>query len=283
VDRSPALILPLGDLTADARDRLLALLSDHDLVAIHEDDLVQPRVWTAHFADDGARRAAAEALQGEPEFAAVSPKWIEVEDGDWARKTQADLPAIQVGRVLVCPPWDVRTPAAPDEVVVLIEPSRGFGTGHHQSTRLCLALLQNRNLSGQTMIDVGTGSGVLAISAAKLGAAYVAAIDNDPEAIENARENVTANGVQDVVEAHVEDVTTARRAAADVVTANLTGTLLARHAGTLKPLVRQAGVLITAGFTRDEAHLVEEALAPEFTISESAEEDGWCAFVCART
>ena len=283
MDRSPALVLTLGDLTAEARDRLLALLSDHDLVAILEDDLVQPRLWTVHFADDVKRKAAAAALQGEPEFAALSPEWIDVEDGDWARKTQADLPAIQVGRVIVCPPWDVRTPAAPDEVVVLIEPSRGFGTGHHQSTRLCLALLQNRNLAGRTLIDVGTGSGLLAISAAKLGAAYVAAIDNDPDAIENARENVAANGVEAVVEAHVEDMTTARRAAADVVTANLTGTLLARHAGVLKPLVRQAGVLIAAGFTRDEAHLVEDAMAPELTISESAEEDGWCGFVCART
>lgn len=283
MDRSPALVLSVGDLNADTRDRLIALLSDHDLVAVHEDDLVQPRVWTVHFRDDVARNAAASALQHEPEFAALSAEWIDVEDGDWARKTQADLPAIQVGRVIVCPPWDVRTPAAPDEVVVLIEPSRGFGTGHHQSTRLCLALLQNRNLAGQTMIDVGTGSGVLAISAAKLGATYVAAIDHDPDAIENARENVAANGVQGVVDAHVEDVTTARRAAADVVTANLTGTLLARHADALKPLVRHAGVLIAAGFTRDEANLVEEALAPEFTVSESAEEDGWCGFVCART
>ena len=283
MDRSPALVVPVGDLNAEARDRLLALLADHDLVAIHEDDLVQPRVWTVHFASDASRKAAAAALQAEAEFASILPEWIDVEDGDWARKTQVDLPAIQVGRVIVCPPWDVRTPAAPDEVVVLIEPSRGFGTGHHQSTRLCLALLQNRNLAGQTMIDVGTGSGVLAISAAKLGAAFVVAIDNDPDAIENARENVAANGVQHVVEAHVDDVTTARRAAADVMTANLTGTLLARHADALKPLVRQAGVLIAAGFTRDEAHLVEDAMAPEFTITESAEEDGWCGFVCART
>lgn len=283
MDRSPALVLPLHDLDADTRDRLLALLSDHDLVAVHEDDLVRPRVWTAHFADAGSRSAAAAALQRNPEFAALRLEWIDVEDGDWARKTQADLPAIQIGRVIVCPPWDVRTPGAPDEVVVLIEPSRGFGTGHHQSTRLCLALLQSRNLSGQTMIDVGTGSGVLAISAAKLGAAYVAALDSDPDAIENARENMVANGVQDVVEAHVEDLTTARRAAADVVTANLTGALLARHAGALKPLVREAGVLIAAGFTRDEAPLVEEAFAPDFAITESAEEEGWCGFVCART
>ena len=123
-----------------------------------------------------------------------------------------------------------RSPRIPHSLLVIIEPSRGFGTGHHQSTRLCIALLQNRNLVGQTMIDVGTGSGVLAITAAKLGAAYVAAIDVDPDAVENARENIAANAVTEVVDAHVEDFTTASRSPADIVTANLTGTLLARHA-----------------------------------------------------
>lgn len=283
MDRSPALVLQLGDLSAAARDRLLALLADHALVAVHEDDITSPRVWTAHFADTAGRQDAADDLRRTPEFTAVSISFVEIEDDDWAKRTQADLPAVQIGRVIVCPPWDVRTPLAADEVVVLVEPSRGFGTGHHQSTRLCLALLQNRNLTGQTMIDVGTGSGVLAITAAKLGAAYVAALDNDPDAVENARENIAANGVQQIVEAHVEDFTCAGRAAADVVTANLTGTLLARHAAHLEPLVRPRGMLITAGFTADEKHLVEEAFRSDFAITESAEEDGWWAFALTRT
>jgi ribosomal protein L11 methyltransferase len=283
VDPSPALVLQVAGLAGDARDRLLALLSDFNIVAIHEDDLTQPRVWTAHFADVGVRQRAADTLAAHSEFAAVDTRFTDVEDDDWARRTQADLPAIQVGRVLICPPWDLREPAAADEVMVLIEPSRGFGTGHHQSTRLCLALLQNRNLAGQTMIDVGTGSGVLAISAAKLGAAYVAALDNDPDAIENARENIAANGVEKIVEAHVEDFTTAGRAPADVVTANLTGTLLARHAAQLKALARPAGIILTAGFTHDEKHMVEDAFAPDFAITESAEEDGWWALALTRT
>jgi ribosomal protein L11 methyltransferase len=279
---SPALRLTLNGLPADARDRLLALLSSHDLVAIHEDDLTNPQIWTVHFADAASRVEGRTQLQADAEFAGVGVEAVDVEDEDWARRTQADLPAIQIGRVLVCPPWDVRTPAAPDEIVVLIEPSRGFGTGHHQSTRLCLALLQNRNLAGLTMIDVGTGSGVLAISAAKLGAAYVAAIDIDADAIENARENVAVNGVGGIVEAHVEDFTSASRVPADVVTANLTGTLLARHAKRLTPLVRPGGMLITAGFTGDEKHMVEDAFQPSFAITESAEEEGWWAYVLTR-
>ena len=121
----------------------------------------------------------------------------------------------------------------PAPIVIEIEPSRGFGTGHHQSTRLCLVLLQSRKLASQTVIDVGTGSGVLAIAAAKLGAAFVSAIDVDPDAIENARENISRNGVDAIVEAHVRDLTEAALSPADVVIANLTGTLLARHAEAL--------------------------------------------------
>ena len=282
MDPSPALLLRVGELQAGTRDRLVAVLSDYSLLAIQEDDVSNPQTWTAHFATAADRQSALDALRGSSDFGGLRLETLEVEDDDWARRTQADLPAIQIGRVLVCPPWDVRVPTAPDEIVVLIEPSRGFGTGHHQSTRLCLALLQNRNLSGQTMIDVGTGSGVLAVAGAKLGAAYVAAIDNDPDAIENARENIAANGVQNVVEAHVEDFTSVRRAPADIVTANLTGTMLARHAAPLKPLIRPAGVVISACFTEHEKHMVEDAFAPDFEITESAEEEGWWAYVCTR-
>ena len=297
---SPALIMRLNDLPLAARDRLVARLAEHDLVAIHEDDLTSPKVWIAHFATTESRDEAAAAIDADGDFAVLDVEPSEVEDDDWARRTQADLPAIQIGRVTVAPPWDLPSPEprAPSsdphgshppspvphpDIVVIIEPSRGFGTGHHQSTRLCIALLQNRNLAGQTMIDVGTGSGVLAITAAKLGAAYVAAIDVDPDAVENARENIAANAVGEIVEAHVEDFITANRSPADIVTANLTGTLLARHATDLARFVRSSGALVVSGFNVEEKDLVEQAFGPDLAITESAEEDGWWAFVLSRS
>lgn len=276
MDPSPALVLrfPSGT-TVPFRDRLVARLADFDLVAVQEDDLHQPQVWTSHFSTPAARDDAAAAIEADAELAAVTIEKIDVEDEDWARRTQADLPAITIGRVTIAPPWD--RPGG--EVVVLIEPSRGFGTGHHQSTRLCIVLLQARSLAGMTVVDVGTGSGVLAITAAKLGATFVSAIDTDPDAVENARENIAANGVEKVVEAHVDDLTTTTVAAGDVVTANLTGTLLARHAGDLARLVRRGGSLIVSGFNVEEKARVTEALSAHFAITESAEEDDWYAFV----
>ena len=282
---SPALIIQFPEgTTAETRDRLATLLADFDLVAIQENDVTAPTSWTAHFESDESRRLAAQAIADAADGPALRTQPVDVEDEDWARRTQADLPAIRVGRVIVAPPWDLPAPElAAGAVVVEIEPSRGFGTGHHQSTRLCLVLLQSRSLDSRTVIDVGTGSGVLAIVAARLGAAFVQAIDVDPDAVENARENIVRNGVIGRVEAHVRDFTEGRMDAADLATANLTGTLLARHADALGALVRTGGSLIVAGFTIDEKPLVLEAFERQFTVSESAEEDDWWALVLTKT
>ena len=281
---SPALIIHFtpGTTAAD-RDRLVALLADYDLVAIQEDEMGSPPAWTAHFASAEARNAAAEAIGAIADGDSLRLDLAQIEDDDWAKRTQADLPAIRVGRIIVAPPWDrPDAEAARDAVVVEIEPSRGFGTGHHQSTRLCLVLLQNRPLESRSVLDVGTGSGVLAIVAAKLGAPFVSAIDVDPDAIENARENIVRNNVAQIVEAHVRDLTEPGVPAADLVTANLTGTLLARHAPELGALVKPGGSLIVAGFTVDEKPLVLDAFEATFAVTESAEEEGWWAFVLTR-
>jgi ribosomal protein L11 methyltransferase len=294
---SPALVLQFPPGTSAAtRDRLVAVLSDHSLVAIHEDDVASPTRWVAHFSDDASRSAAQADVRDLTETSNIRVEPLDVPDDDWARRTQADLPAIRIGRVTIAPPWDA--PTSPSravsgfsrdndsrtgDVLVIIEPSRGFGTGHHQSTRLCLTLLQTRNLGGLTVTDVGTGSGVLAITAAKLGAARIEAIDSDPDAIENARENIERNGVADRVRAHVQDLTEPPPAPADVVTANLTGTLLARHVAALVRFVKPDGVLIVSGFNVEEREMVVSAFAPAFAVSESGEEDDWWAFVLART
>jgi ribosomal protein L11 methyltransferase len=280
VDPSPALVLHFSTATtAGDRERLVALFADFGLVAIQEDDVAAPTVWVAHFATAESRDAAREAAEALADVRSVRFESTEVPDDNWAARTQADLPAIRIGRVIVAPPWDLPKAAEAGTIVVEIEPSRGFGTGHHQSTRLCLALLQSRELSARTVTDVGTGSGVLAIAAARLGAARVTAIDVDPDAVENARENIARNQVAPIVDAHVRDLTDPSLPTADVVTANLTGALLARHAGALGALVRPGGALIVAGFTADERDRVAEAFAPEYAVSEAAEEEGWYAFV----
>ena len=170
---SPALLIhfPAGT-SAATRDDLVALLADYDLVAIQEDQISAPTAWTAHFGSDDARGAAAAAMVTIVAEHGLRVESVDVEDDDWARRTQADLPAIRVGRLIVAPPCDMPSPditsapaGSPAPIVIEIEPSRGFGTGHHQSTRLCLVLLQSRTLASHTVCVVGCGSGVLAMGA----------------------------------------------------------------------------------------------------------------------
>jgi ribosomal protein L11 methyltransferase len=232
----PALEVHVGP---DA-ELLQAALVDYEVAAIDDN---APETWRVFFHTSDERERARRGLP--PAFA---PSPIDVPDEDWAARSQANLHAIHVGRVVVAPPWDV---------VIRIQPSMGFGTGHHATTRLCLAALQQIDLRGRSAIDVGTGSGVLAIAASLLGASPVVAIDDDPDAIQSARENVAMNAaaIVDVRLADLRAVGDARGPAAaafDVVLANLTGGLLIQAAGRLQDLTAASGRLILSGFLRHE-------------------------------
>jgi ribosomal protein L11 methyltransferase len=158
--------------------------------------------------------------------------------------------------------------------VIVIEPSTGFGTGHHATTRLCLRALQEVGVQRKQVLDVGTGSGVLAIAAAKLGASSVSGVDNDPDAIAAARDNVNRNGVD--VDLRVVDLEKTDLGRADVVLANLTGATLRRNAKTLASSAR-AGVLIVSGLLQEEEAAVAGAFAPYALRVQPALEDGWIA------
>ncbi len=160
-------------------------------------------------------------------------------------------------------PADSGSPiSSPDRerLVVVIDPSMGFGTGHHQTTRLCLALLQSLAVAGRRVVDVGTGSGVLALAAWRLGAASVVAMDNDPDALQNARENIERNGAERDVTVVCADLHDFATAPAEIVTANLTAAVLPQHAAALARLVKAGGALIISGFSPLELPAVAATL-----------------------
>lgn len=258
------------------RERLYAILDDFEPTAIHEDE--KGDTWRVFFGSIERRDAAASHLAAAvaPHLLRTSP--LDVPDDDWARRSQQDLQAIQVGRLIVAPPWDVQRSDLP---VIVIEPSTGFGTGHHATTRLCLRLLQQLELRGTRVVDIGTGSGVLALAAWKLGATDIVAADNDPDALNNARENIARNGAAGSIDIVCDDLRTMKIDVADVVLANLTAAVLVRHATALQALVRRGGYLIVSGFAPD--HLVEvvPALGGFDRIKDIAEAD-WQA-VLLRT
>lgn len=261
----------------DLTDSLSAALDDFGPVAVHEHE--SGAGWRVFFPSGRQRDDAAASLGARFAGVLVEVQPMDVPDEQWARRSQASLTAIRVGRIVVAPPWD--DTEGLDAVRIVIDPSTGFGTGHHETTRLCLSLLQEIPVAGLRAIDVGTGSGVLAIAAAKLGAAGVLAIDDDPEALRNAEENVLRNGVAPAVELRIADLASFQSEPAPVVTANLTAAVLARYAARLRALVSAGGALIVSGFSPGEADDVARAVAGH--VLRRAVEGEWAALLLRAT
>jgi len=253
------------------RERLYALLDDFEPVAIHEDD--SGDTWRVFFRSPEQRDAASTHLASAVASHLVRLSTVEVPDEDWARRSQQALTAIEIDGLVVAPPWDV--PRGTSKPVIVIEPSMGFGTGHHATTRLCLRLLQRRELRGARVIDVGTGSGVLALAAWKLGASDVVAVDNDPDALDNARANIARNGGAAAIDIVCDDLNALKLQPADVVVANLTAGVLVRHAAALTKLARPDGHLILSGFAPD--HHLSIGPAFEHRMFEEISEGEWAA------
>jgi ribosomal protein L11 methyltransferase len=282
--RWPAIDLdtrPGASLPSDFEYLLALVLDDVGPVAVEERAGLK---WRVYFDAEPARDAALDTIGARlGAWLDVAP--VSVEDEGWAVKVQQDLGAVRVGRFLVSPPWDVpasgvTTDGAPPDVIV-IEPSMGFGTGHHQSTRLCLRALQKLDVSGARVIDAGTGSGVLAIAAARLGAVDVLAMDSDPDAIDSARDNVVRNGVGKAVTCAVTDLAALDVPPAQVVIANLTAFLLRRYADRLTAAIEPGGSLVTSGFTADQVSLVLDAF-PACVLRDREDEDDWVALTLGR-
>ncbi len=218
------------------------------------------------------RRAAVRLVALEPDLTCQP---VDVPDEDWAARSQADLGSVRVGRLVIAPPW-ARPDVTASGLLVVIHPSTGFGTGHHASTRLCLQLLQSEMVDGLRVLDVGTGSGVLAIAAARLGAARVLATDHDSDALKSARENVALNAVSDRVRLELAEIAALRQPAVDLVLANLTGATLMRYARELTEFVQPGGSLIASGLALDEAAQVTATFAREgMRLARDEAEDGW--------
>jgi ribosomal protein L11 methyltransferase len=265
---------------------VLALVDDFAPTAVEEGSTAM-RLF---FAASDARDAACAELRAQG-YATVP---LDVSDDDWARRSQENLEPITVGRITIVPralPPDPRSPG-PDPrslsldpscpIIVVILPSMGFGTGHHATTRLCLDALQRVDLTGAFVLDVGTGSGVLAIAADRLGASRACGIDHDADAIQSACENLALNQPATHTSFELRDLAAAPLPTADVVTANLTGALLVRVAPTLLAAARRGGTLILSGILVEEGDAVRKAFSPADLVEERQEAEWLCLRLTRR-
>jgi ribosomal protein L11 methyltransferase len=208
------------------------------------------------------------------------PQFTLIQEKDWAEAWKAHYSVLHIGaRTVIVPQWQAYDPA-PGEMVIVLDPGMAFGTGTHPTTRLCLAALERAPVQGARVLDLGTGSGVLSIAAAKQGAASVLAVDVDPIAVEAAQENVAANGTAGPVQV-VEGSLERAQGAYDIVLVNILAKVIV---GLLEEGLAEAlapgGWVIASGIIDDQEDEVRAAFeARGIAIVERLSERDWVALL----
>ncbi|HET7729185.1 MAG TPA: 50S ribosomal protein L11 methyltransferase [Usitatibacter sp.] len=227
-------------------------------------------------ADASAALDAALAAAGMPDVQAASLDRLE--DADWVALTQKQFEPMRAGdRLWIVPTW--HEPPDPRAINIVLDPGAAFGTGSHPTTRLCLAWLERSVRPGDTVLDYGCGSGILAIAAMRLGAAAAIAVDVDPLALEAARYNASRNAVRlDVRDARQDILESAR-----ITVANILANPLRMLAPLLASRTQPGGSIALSGILEEQAEAVVAAYAPWARLAVAARESGWVLLAGARS
>lgn len=211
------------------------------------------------------------------------PTFREVPDQDWNKLWKAQIPVLELGHhVVIKPSW--RDYAAEETDIVLeMNPGMAFGTGLHPTTQLCATVVEERAAPGVSVLDLGTGTGILAMIAAKLGAAPVLGVDNDPDAIQAAQRNVNANGLTDQITLRLGSLDQVDDAY-DIVLANILAPIIIRMAGGgLVRRMRPGGHIIASGILEAQTADVVAALeAAGLRMVEQRQQDTWMVLIATR-
>lgn len=205
----------------------------------------------------------------------------DVDEEDWSNAWKKYYHPVQVGEhLVVCPSWEAYD-RQPDDVVLTLNPGMAFGTGTHDTTRLCMELLEKYITPQDTVLDVGCGSGILAITAALLGANKIIGCDIDEVAVKVAGENAALNGVQDRISFHQGDLTSQVEGSFQIICANIVADVIIRLSEDAGRYLAKDGIFITSGIIDTREQDVLNALEQNgFQVIERRTSGGWVALAC---
>lgn len=201
-----------------------------------------------------------------------------VAEEDWANNWKAYYHAMTLGkRLAICPSWETMDT---DRVVLRLDPGMAFGTGTHETTSLCLEALDEFVGGGERMLDIGTGSGVLAIGALLLGAGSALGVDIDEMCVRTAAENAALNGVADRFAAVAGDLSDKASGRYDIITANIVANAIIKLSPAVKPLLAEKGLFIASGIIDEREEEVAAAIeAAGLAVQQIRRKNGWVAIL----
>ncbi len=262
-------------------DPFLAELEDHATGFVQDDTELRAYVPADRWAAlDQKQLEARLAADGYPDTLSIRP----LEAKNWNAVWEETLSPVRAGPFLVCPTSMDAPSAQPDATELRIDPEMSFGTGHHATTRLALRLLGDTLAPDDRVLDVGTGTGVLAIAACRTGAARALGVDTNPDAVRNARDNVRKNDVATCVTIREGSVEIVPETRYDLVTANITRRVLLDLMSDLVVHLAPTGSLLLSGILQPHRDSVLDAVASyDLHLDAEATEDGWWAARFSRS
>lgn len=206
---------------------------------------------------------------------------VEKEDQDWSKKWKEKWDVTHVSdKIRVVPDWIEYSPKSSDEVIITLEPGCAFGTGTHSTTQLCMKMIEKYMPCGARVADIGTGSGILAICAAKFGASYVYGCDNDDTVIDVARENAAKNAVKCDFDLNTADKITQKF---DFALANILHNVLAEIMPDLKNIMNSGALLVLSGILDEKKQVVLDSIKKcDLILVEEVHLNQWTAFVVRK-
>ncbi len=205
------------------------------------------------------------------------------EDEDWSESWKQAFHPIRLGEHFVVRPGWTKYDAEPGDHIIEIDPGMAFGTGTHETTGMCAELVEKYVRPNMRVIDIGTGSGILAIAAAHMGAKAVLATDLDPVAVRVAQENIAQNGFQDTIEVRCGDLLDVVDTAGDIVIANIIADVIIRLAQPVRGCIADGGMFICSGIAADRREDVKKALEDaNYEITDSPVRGEWAAFAARK-